>query len=80
MTGFHAEARKHFEFLLKVAKVSQSADLAETGLAEATGLAKYAYLAEQIGTAEYDGLIAEVAAARQNRFSTLIQNFSRAKA
>jgi hypothetical protein len=77
VTGFSGEARKHFDFLLKVGMQSQQAELAEISFAEATGLVKYPYLAEQITISEYDGLIAEVAAARQNRFSTLIQNFSR---
>lgn len=77
MSGFSGEARKHFDFLLKVGMRCQQAELAEISFAEATGLVKYPYLAEQITIAEYDGLIAEIAAARQNRFSTLIQNFSR---
>ncbi|MEG0064730.1 MAG: hypothetical protein RR740_09025 [Pseudomonas sp.] len=76
---FNGEARKHFDFLLKVGMQSPQAELAEISFAEATGLVKYPFLAEQITTSEYDGLIAEVAAARQNRFSTLIQNFSRSQ-
>lgn len=74
MIGFNGDARSTFDFLLKSAIASPVPEVSEARLAEATGLVKYPFLAQQITMREYDALIAEIAAARQTRFSTLIQN------
>ena len=72
MIGFSGEARTMLSFLLKTGLESAIAELAETRFAEATGLVKYPFLAQQITMREYDELIAEIALARQARFRNLL--------
>lgn len=73
MNQFHFEAASCFKFLLETGIAANVPEVAEARFAEATGLAKYPFLAQLITMREYDDLIAQVAAARQERFSTLIQ-------
>jgi hypothetical protein len=72
MIGFSSEAKKAFDFLLKAGAQCAVPELAEAQFAEATGLVKYPFLAEQITMAEYDALISEVHEARQSRFRNLL--------
>ena len=80
MKGFGAESRKAFDFLLKSAIAADVPEVAEVRLAEATGMAKYPFLEQQMTMREFDQLIAEVAEARQVRFSTMIQQTKQVKA
>lgn len=74
MNGFSGEARTNLDFLLKTGLEAPLAELAEARFAEATGLVKYPFLAQQITMREYDELIAEIAIARQARFRNLLVN------
>lgn len=74
MIGFSGEARASLSFLLKTGLESPVAEIAEMRFAEATGLVKYPFLAQQITMREYDELITEIAIARQARFRNLLVN------
>ncbi len=78
MIGFSTEARVTLDFLIKTGIESPIAEVAESRFAEATGLVKYPFLAQQITMREYDELIAVVHEARQKRFRNLLVDTNQA--
>jgi len=71
-TELHHEAATAFKYLLQAGMDAAVPEVAEVLFAEATGLVKYPFLAEQITMATYDDLIEQIALARRRRFKSII--------